>query len=197
MEIDLAVLTGSGARRDPVGRLHGTIGDPLDVERRLQTREALAVQQAVDDGVGESQMPSEFERRHLLAVHVAGQGTGHRSGILCHTAESVKRQTAPHPTKRRQALGVAKTSEDLEAERRIRGHLRQQMQERGITQTELARRIGRDDGDITRLLSGERGIRSLGLVLRICRTLQITATRLLEEDPPEEFSDENWSDEVP
>jgi DNA-binding Xre family transcriptional regulator len=82
----------------------------------------------------------------------------------------------------------AKSAEDLEAEARVRAHLRQQMDERSIHQTELAHRIGADDGNITRILGGERGI-GLGLVLRICRALKITPTRLLEEDPPEKFFD--------
>ena len=81
-----------------------------------------------------------------------------------------------------------KTTEDLEAEARIRAHLRQQMDERSLSRAELARRVGSDDGNMTRILDGSRGA-GLGLVLRICRGLHITATRLLEEDPPARFFD--------
>lgn len=80
------------------------------------------------------------------------------------------------------------TTEDLEAEARVRAHLRQQMQERGINQGELARRVGSSEGNMSRLLRGERGF-GLGLVLRICRALEVTPTRLLEENPPERFFD--------
>lgn len=81
-----------------------------------------------------------------------------------------------------------KSGEDLEAEARVRAHLRQQMRERSIDQAELARRIGSDDGNMSRILSGGRGI-GLGQALRISRALKITPTRLLEEDPPDEFWD--------
>jgi DNA-binding Xre family transcriptional regulator len=83
---------------------------------------------------------------------------------------------------------VTTTTEDLEAEARVRAHLRQQMQERGINQGELARRVGSSEGNMSRLLRGERGF-GLGLVLRICRALEVTPTRLLEENPPERFFD--------
>jgi len=83
---------------------------------------------------------------------------------------------------------VTTTTEDLEAEARVRAHLRQKMQERGINQGELARRVGSSEGNMSRLLRGERGF-GLGLVLRICRALEVTPTRLLEENPPERFFD--------
>ena len=79
-----------------------------------------------------------------------------------------------------------KTDIDLVVEARIRAHLRQQMQDREIHQTELARIAGIDNGNIKRILSGERGA-GLGVVLRICDALKITPTRLLEQDPPDEF----------
>lgn len=79
-----------------------------------------------------------------------------------------------------------RTEEDLRVERRIRAHLRQQMESREIDMTELAKRIGYDNGAMSRVLRGERGI-GLGLVLRIVNGLHITASRLLEEDPAAEF----------
>jgi transcriptional regulator with XRE-family HTH domain len=80
----------------------------------------------------------------------------------------------------------SKSVEDLEAGARIRAHLRQQMKERGIDKAELARRIHADNGNTTRLLKGER-VPGAGQILRICRGLKINPTRLLEENPPEEF----------
>lgn len=87
-----------------------------------------------------------------------------------------------------------KTAEDYEAEARIRGHLRQQMHDRRINIAELARRVGSDDGNMTRILNGDRGI-GLGLTLRIIRGLKLNATRLLEEDAPERFDDAHWAKE--
>jgi transcriptional regulator with XRE-family HTH domain len=114
--------------------------------------------------------------------------------MICHVAEDVKMGSAPRGFAKGTVRPVAKkTAEDLEAEARIRGHLRQQVAERKITPTELARRIRADSGNITRILAGTRGIKSLGQVLRICRGLGITATRLLEEDAAPEYRDESQS----
>jgi transcriptional regulator with XRE-family HTH domain len=71
----------------------------------------------------------------------------------------------------------------LEAGARVGAHLLCAFAHRSITRAELARRIGSDDGNLSRILNGERGI-GLGLVVRICAALQITPTRLLLEDPP-------------
>lgn len=79
-----------------------------------------------------------------------------------------------------------KSTEDLEAGARIRGHLRQQMAERGINRAELARRIKADDGQLTRLLNGTR-VPGAGQILRICRGLRLSATRLLEEEPAAKY----------
>jgi len=89
-----------------------------------------------------------------------------------------------------------KSEEDLEVEARIRAHLRQQMEERHITIAELARRIRTDDGNVNRILKGGRGL-GLGIALRICRGLKITASRLLEEDPPARYSDAEFRDKKP
>jgi hypothetical protein len=82
-----------------------------------------------------------------------------------------------------------KSAEDLEANARIRAHLRQQIKDRGIDPAELARRIRVNDGNFSRQMAGSRGF-SVGQVLRICRSLGFTATRLLEEDPPARFFDD-------
>ena len=108
----------------------------------------------------------------------------------CQMAGSSSGSPAPGEAAVRQsprAMGK-KTPEDLEAEARVRAHLRQQMAERHISRAELARRVGSDDGNMTRILDGERGI-GLGLVLRICRGLSISPTRLLLENAPKEYGD--------
>jgi DNA-binding Xre family transcriptional regulator len=79
-----------------------------------------------------------------------------------------------------------KTTEDVEANERIRAHLRQQMEERAIDKAELSRRVKINAGNLTRQLAGDRGF-SIGQVLRICRALKLTPTRLLEEDPPQRY----------
>jgi plasmid maintenance system antidote protein VapI len=86
-----------------------------------------------------------------------------------------------------------KSAEDLEVEARIRAHLRQQMLERRINIAELARRIRTNDGNVNRILQGGRGL-GLGIAIRICRGLQITPTRLLEEDPPKKYWDAEYRD---
>jgi DNA-binding Xre family transcriptional regulator len=87
----------------------------------------------------------------------------------------------------------AKSAEDLEANNRIRAHLRQQMEERSIDKAELARRVRINDGNLSRQLDDQRGF-SVGQVLRICRSLKITPTRLLEEDPPARYFDQLGDD---
>lgn len=92
------------------------------------------------------------------------------------------------PAARHHRRVADKTPEDLEANARIRAHLRQQMEERSIDKAELARRIRADNGNLSRMMNGSRGF-SLGAVLRICSALKLTPTRLLEENPPERYWD--------
>jgi transcriptional regulator with XRE-family HTH domain len=86
-----------------------------------------------------------------------------------------------------------KSDEDREVEERIRAHIRQQMHDRGIDKAEAARRVKSDNGNFSRILSGDRGI-GPGLILRICKAFRITPTRLLEEDPPRAFFVEGSED---
>jgi transcriptional regulator with XRE-family HTH domain len=82
---------------------------------------------------------------------------------------------------------VGKKSEaDKHVEDRIRAHVRQQMDERGIDAAEVSRRTGVDDGLLSRVLSGERGI-GFATLLKFCDGLKITPTRILETDPPAEY----------
>ena len=87
---------------------------------------------------------------------------------------------------------AARDEDDLLAAARVRAHLREQMALRGINRTELAKRIGQSKQNAGKILNGTRGL-GLGVALKICRGLRITATRLLEEDPPDEF----WGDDDP
>lgn len=127
----------------------------------------------------------------LLRYRPSAEGVRSIPARICQVADKVKKGSAPHgPGPGERAPVPKKTAEDLEAEARIRAHLRHQMAERRITATELARRIKADDGNITRILGGTRGVKSLGQVLRICRGLGLTATRLLEEDAPPQYRDD-------
>lgn len=113
-------------------------------------------------------------------------------GTICHLAEPVNRQTAQTQPLRRDHDRVGrqpgKKADDLEAEARIRAHLKEAMDTREIDQTELARRLDVDDGDFSRKMRRERGF-SVGLVLRICDVCQINPTRLLQENPPAKYWD--------
>lgn len=89
---------------------------------------------------------------------------------------------------------TTKTADDLAIEARIRAHIRQQMKERGYTTYEaVAAKVGLDPTYIGRILSTHRGI-GLGAVMKIAKGLKITPTRLLEEDPPDEYRDGSGSD---
>ena len=83
---------------------------------------------------------------------------------------------------------MSKWAEDLEAAARFRGHLRQQMEDRDISMTELARRMDSDNGNMSRILNGER-VPTIGMILRACRVLRMNPTRVLEEDAPVRFDD--------
>ena len=101
-----------------------------------------------------------------------------------HVAGPVNRQAAqPAAGTSHDARMSTKSPEDLWVGARIRAHLRQQMKDRGIDRAELARRIKADNGNTTRILNGER-VPGAGQLLRICWGLNLTATRLLEENPP-------------
>jgi transcriptional regulator with XRE-family HTH domain len=84
----------------------------------------------------------------------------------------------------------AKNLADREAEARTRAHVRQQMDERGIDQAEVCRMTTVDDGLLSRILTSERGI-GLGTLLKLCKGLKITPTRMLETDPPLKYWGEN------
>lgn len=105
---------------------------------------------------------------------------------ICHLAGPVNWQPAQRPVSEGDDVAVSKSQEDIEAGARIRAHLRKQMKERSIDKAELARRIGADSGNTSRILSGAR-IPGAGQILRICRGLGINATALIEENPPAEF----------
>jgi transcriptional regulator with XRE-family HTH domain len=80
------------------------------------------------------------------------------------------------------------TPEAADVARRVRGHLRQQMAERGLNQSALAKRLGLSRQALSQLLTGERGI-GVGTILRVSGALHITPTRLMEEDPDPRFAD--------
>jgi transcriptional regulator with XRE-family HTH domain len=108
--------------------------------------------------------------------------------MLCRLTEEVKPPAAQQQYEVGHARRMAKWTEDIEAAARFRGHLRQQMSERAISRTELARRLDSDSGNLTRILNGER-VPTIGMVLRACRVLRLSPTRVLEESPPPTFDD--------
>jgi transcriptional regulator with XRE-family HTH domain len=75
------------------------------------------------------------------------------------------------------------TRDEVLIQNRVRAWLRWALFEYGINQTELARRIGSDQGNLTRYLQGERHIATLAQTLRICRGIHLTPSRLLGENP--------------
>lgn len=79
-----------------------------------------------------------------------------------------------------------KSDADKHIEERIRAHVRQQMDERGIDQAEVSRLTDVDDGLLSRILNADRGI-GLATLLKLCKGLKITPSRILETDPPAEF----------
>lgn len=173
-----------------VRRPNGATRHALDVERQPQRRKPLAVRPAPHRGVRDPELAREVRVSQGVLPKVRRKRRFHRTGIICQLSDERKMGSDHSEKELFQSAPVPhKSPEDHEAAARIRAHLRQQMHERGIHQTELARRIGCDDGNIKRVLEGSRSV-GLGQVLRICRGLKITATKLLEEDPPERFSDE-------
>lgn len=86
----------------------------------------------------------------------------------------------------------AKSEADRHIENRIRAHIRQQMEERGIDQAEVARLTDVDDGLLSRILGETRGV-GLATLLKLCQGLKITPSRILETDPPSKF----WGSEDP
>lgn len=79
-------------------------------------------------------------------------------------------------------------SDDLLIAARIRAHVREQMHDRSLSGAEVARMIDADKSSVYKLLAGER-IPRIGQILRICKGLRITPSRLLEGDPPAKFWD--------
>jgi transcriptional regulator with XRE-family HTH domain len=73
-----------------------------------------------------------------------------------------------------------KSAEDFEATRAVVAHLRREMESRGLTDAEAARRLGISKSNLGRILAGERTI-SAGFVLKVARTFLIQPTTLLTE----------------
>lgn len=85
-----------------------------------------------------------------------------------------------------------KSEGDLQIEERIRAHVREEMHDREITKAELARLADINDGHLGRILDGERGI-GFVVLLKLCRGLKISPTRMLESNPPRKY----WHDRYP
>lgn len=79
-----------------------------------------------------------------------------------------------------------KPQEEREYEDRVRAHIRQQMDERGWSQNDMAAHLGVKSGTLSAYLTSGRGMK-LGFVMRVSKKLGINPTRLLEGEVPERF----------
>jgi transcriptional regulator with XRE-family HTH domain len=79
---------------------------------------------------------------------------------------------------------AARTSIDPETRSRITGWIRVEMSDRGSPSVrEFARVVGVSHAHLSRVLAGAQAP-GLELVLRLVRRLEVSADRLLNEDPP-------------
>lgn len=81
-----------------------------------------------------------------------------------------------------------KSQGDKMVEARIRAHVREAMHERGADQAKICALTGIDDGHMSRIIAGTRGI-GFTTLLKLCKGLKITPTRMLETNPPKRFWD--------
>jgi hypothetical protein len=79
-----------------------------------------------------------------------------------------------------------KRSDDKPVEDRIRAYIRQRMTQRGLGVTAAARQLESDQGNLTRILLGSRGV-SAGLAFRVSTQFDIDLEGLFHRDPPEHF----------
>jgi hypothetical protein len=104
------------------------------------------------------------------------------------TGTGVKRLPIPRkdpsaPTVRRVSR---KNADDIEIERRVRAHIRREMEERRIGTNEAGRRLNVRPGTLSKILTEQRGFGS-GFILRVMRGFTIPAKLLIDEDPPDRF----------
>lgn len=81
------------------------------------------------------------------------------------------------------AVPKKKSAEDHEIENRVRGWIRSEMVERGISVNRANAKIGLAHGTLSRILNEERGF-GAGFVLKVQRAFNIPSKLLLEENPP-------------
>lgn len=77
-------------------------------------------------------------------------------------------------------------------EARVRGHLRQYVAEREIDHAALAKLLSVNEGTVSRILNGTRGV-GLGMALRIHRECDVSPWRLMKENAPEQYDDDHWT----
>jgi transcriptional regulator with XRE-family HTH domain len=71
---------------------------------------------------------------------------------------------------------------------RVVAHVLAFMEERGISQNEIARRAGVESGRLSKFFSGERGKRpSTGLIMRLANAIESNPSKILREPPPGPF----------
>ncbi len=80
----------------------------------------------------------------------------------------------------------AKPDRDRATEDRIRAWVRERMEARGLGVTAAAKLLEHNQGNLTRILLGTRGV-SAGLAYRISMALTVPLEHLFHSNPPETF----------
>lgn len=79
-----------------------------------------------------------------------------------------------------------KRDEDREVEDRVRAWIRERMERRELGVTAAAEKLRMNQGNLTRILQGSRGV-SAGVAKRVSDTFQIDPAQLLNEDPAQDY----------
>lgn len=100
----------------------------------------------------------------------------------------VKRHGMPTGTKGSSTVPAVgrKSPEDRQMEERIRAHIRRRMEELRVGVTEAAAMVGCDQGNLSKILTGSRGI-GVGLAARIFTGLKIDPLAMFLRDPELRF----------
>jgi ribosome-binding protein aMBF1 (putative translation factor) len=180
-------------RSHPPGRGgNGAAGGGLDRERVLPLGTATAIEVTRHHSPMEASAPLEGALRLSPLPQVPFEK------LSAHGAKSAAiREHCQVAAVDRQASSIrygprvpAKTEEDRQLAARICGWIRREMTLRGISQNELARRMGLKSSTLSRYMAGER-IPPCGFVLKAARVLkEVTTSQLVHEDPEGRFMQE-------
>src|SRR5574340_952876 len=130
------------------------------------------------------EIPTEGARRHADESATAWQHC--QGGAATHrpAGTAYRRPVARIPD--------TKLYGDGDIQLRVVAHVLQFMEERGISQNEVAERAGLRSGRMSRYMTGQRGTSfgSIGLILRIANALETTPSKILREPPGAQFYDQ-------